>query len=195
MPLNILRLDASARKTGSVSRALTDRIIARHQGATLTIRDLSDSLPHVDETWIGANFTPADDRTDAQRETLALSDSLVDELAAADVLVIGLPIYNFGVPAGLKAWIDMVARVGRTFEYTAQGPRGLLVGKRAIVAVASGGTEMGSPIDFASGYIRHILGFLGIQDVTFVAADRLAVDPETTIKAANKAVDDLTLAA
>ncbi len=195
MALNILRLDASARKTGSVSRELTDRIIARHPGANVATRDLSDSLPHVDETWIGANFTPADSRSEAQRETLALSDQLVAEVAAADLLVIGLPIYNFGVPAGLKAWIDMVARAGVTFEYTETGPRGLLTGKRAIVALASGGTEMGSPIDFASGYIRHVLGFIGITDVTFVAADKLMIDAEASIGNAHQAIADLTVAA
>ena len=118
-----------------------------------------------------------------------------DEIKAADVVLIGLPIYNFGVPAALKAWIDLVARAGVTFRYTESGPVGLLAGKRAIVTVASGGTEAGSDIDFATPYIRHALKFIGITDVLFVKADRLAVNPEGTLKAAEKAVADLPVAA
>ena len=198
MSLNILRIDASARKEGSVSRDLNDKVIDRFASAdevSVTYRDLTEPLPFLDGDWIGANFTPADDRTDTQREKLALSDELIDEIKAADVVLIGLPIYNFGVPAALKAWIDLVARAGVTFRYTESGPVGLLAGKRAIVTVASGGTEAGSDIDFATPYIRHALKFIGITDVLFVKADRLAVDPQGTLKAAEKAVADLPVAA
>ena len=198
MSLNILRIDASARKEGSVSRDLNDKVIDRFASAdevSVTRRDLTEPLPFLDGDWIGANFTPADDRTDTQREKLALSDELIEEIKAADVVLIGLPIYNFGVPAALKAWIDLVARAGVTFRYTESGPVGLLTGKRAIITVASGGTEAGSDIDFATPYIRHALKFIGITDVLFVNADRLAVDPEGTLKAAEKAVADLPLAA
>ncbi|MDJ0824689.1 MAG: NAD(P)H-dependent oxidoreductase [Rhodobacter sp.] len=198
MTHHILRIDASARRTGSISRELNDRLIARFatEGETqVTTRDLTDALPQIDEAWIGANFTPEADRTDDQRARLALSDSLVAELEAADTLIIGLPIYNFGVPAALKAWIDLVARAGRTFRYTAEGPRGLLEGKRAIITVASGGTEMGSDIDFATGYLRHVLGFIGIEDVQFIRADRTAIDMEGTVRAAQDAVDAMPLAA
>ena len=106
MSLNILRIDASARKEGSVSRDLNDKVIDRFASAdevSVTHRDLTEPLPFLDGDWIGANFTPADDRTDRQREKLALSDELIDEIKAADVVLIGLPIYNFGVPAALKA--------------------------------------------------------------------------------------------
>ncbi len=198
MPLNILRVDASARKEGSVSRDLNDKVIDRFASAgdvAVTHRDLTAPLPFLDGEWIGANFTPADERTEAQREKLALSDTLIEEIKAADVVLIGLPIYNFGVPAALKAWIDLVARAGVTFRYTESGPVGLLTGKRAIITVASGGTEAGSDIDFATPYIRHALKFIGITDVLLVNADRLAVDPEGTLKAAEKAVADLPLAA
>lgn len=195
MALNILRIDGSARRNGSVSRELTDRILARYGEADVVTRDLADSVAHVDEEWIGANFTPADQRSDEQKRKLALSDTLVEELKAADLLVIGLPIYNFGVPAGVKAWVDMIARAGLTFAYSETGPRGLLTGKRAIVALASGGTEMGSDIDFASGYIEHVLGFVGITDVTFVAADRLMIDAEGSMEKAHKAISDLVAAA
>lgn len=191
MTNHILRIDASARRTGSVSRDLADRILSRFPDATVTTRDLSGGMPLIDESWVTANFTPADDRTKAQRETLALSDELIAEVTAADTLVIGLPIYNFGVPATLKAWVDQVARAGVTFRYTETGPEGLLTGKRAIVAVASGGTEAGSEIDFATGYIRHVLSFIGITEVDFVAADRLMLDPEATLKAAHAQVEAL----
>jgi FMN-dependent NADH-azoreductase len=196
MTHTILRIDASARREGSVSRELSDRIVARFgDDATVVTRDLAGGLPLIDETWVGANFTPADQRTEAQKDTLALSDTLIAELNAADTLVIGLPIYNFGVPATLKAWIDLVARAGVTFRYSETGPKGLLEGKRAIVAVASGGTEAGSAIDFATGYIRHVLGFIGITQVDFVTADRLMLDAEATLKSANAQVDGLSVAA
>ncbi|MEM9095084.1 MAG: NAD(P)H-dependent oxidoreductase [Pseudomonadota bacterium] len=192
----VLRIDASARHAGSVSRDLSDKIIARIEDADVTIRDLAASaLPQVDAAWIEANFTAESDRSAAQKATLAQSDALVAELKAADIVVIGLPIYNFGVPAALKAWIDLVARAGVTFAYSAEGPKGLLQGKRAIVAVASGGTEAGSEIDFATGYLRHFLGFLGITDVDFVAADRLMIDPEQTLTAAAAQVTALDFAA
>ncbi len=198
MTTNILRIDASARRTGSVSRELSDQIVARYDAAgdvSVTVRDLAGGVPLIDEDWVGANFTPADQRSDSQREKLALSDTLVGEVKAADVLVIGLPIYNFGVPAAFKAWIDQVARAGLTFKYSEYGPKGLLEGKRAIVAVASGGTEAGSEIDFATGYVRHVLGFIGIEDVVFVKADRMMLDAEATLKAARESVERLDIAA
>lgn len=165
----LLRIDASARKTGSASRALTDHLVATLAPRHLLTRDLAETpLPQIDETWVGANFTAPEERSDAQRARLAQSDALLAELQAADTLVIGLPVYNFGVPAALKAWVDLVARAGVSFRYTADGPEGLLTGKRAFVGFASGGTPLGSEIDHASDYLRFILGFLGITDVTFV---------------------------
>lgn len=169
---HILHLDASARHDGSLSRQLSAAIAARFPGAEITRRDLAAGLPFVDAAWVGATFTAPDARSEAQRAALAFSDTLVDELVAADILIIGTPIYNFGLPAVLKAWIDQIARVHRSFHYTATGPVGLLTGKRAIIGIASGGTQVGSEIDFASGYLRHILGFVGIDDVTVIAADQ-----------------------
>ncbi|MBL4628346.1 MAG: NAD(P)H-dependent oxidoreductase [Roseicyclus sp.] len=185
---HILRIDASARRDGSVSRDLTDQILGRLNATHVTTRDLTTSLPLIDEAWVGANFTPDDQRTPEQAEKLALSNQLVAEIQAADTLVIGLPIYNFGVPAALKAWIDLIARAGVTFQYTETGPVGLLDGKRAIVAVASGGTEAGSEMDFATGHLRLILNFIGITDVTFVTADRLMIDAEATLKSAHQQI-------
>ena len=196
MTTNILRIDGSARREGSVSRDLLDRITARFGTDTSVVtRDLANALPLINEEWVGANFTPADARTDAQNTALELSDSLIGEIKAADVLVIGLPVYNFGVPAALKAWIDQISRAGVTFQYTENGPEGLLTGKRAIVAMASGGTQMGSEIDFATGYLRFILGFIGITDVEFVNADRLAMDAEGSISDALAKVEALSIAA
>ena len=199
MPKQILRIDASARKSGSITRELNDTIVERFLAdgnTTVSVRDLADeALPQLTENWIGANFTKPEERSQDQKEALALSDSLIAEVNSADVLLIGLPIYNFGVPAALKAWVDLVARAGVTFKYSETGPVGLLEGKRAIVTVASGGTAMGSDIDFATGYIRHVLGFIGIKDVVFIAADQMAIDAETTLSAARDAVHTLDIAA
>jgi len=188
MTRTLLHIDTSARRSGSTSRDPSAQIVDRLAPETVLRRDLADALPLIDETWIGANFTPEDQRSDAQRAQMALSDELVAELKAADTLVIGLPIYNFSVPATLKAWIDMVARVGVTFRYTEAGPEGLLTGKRAILAVTSGGTPVGSEIDFATGYLRHVLGFIGITEIEIVAADRMNVDADAALKAANNAL-------
>lgn len=169
----ILHIDASARGAGSLSREIGAELVRRlaAPGAEIVHRDLAaDPPPFVHEAWVGANFTRADERSPAQREALAGSDALVDELVGADVLVLGVPVYNFGIPAVLKAWIDQVGRVGRTFRYTANGPEGLSGVGRAYLAVASGGTAVGSEIDFATPYLRHVLGFLGVEEVEIVAA-------------------------
>lgn len=191
---NILRIDASARREGSVTRDLTTKTVehlSEKSAVQITVRDLANSLPFVDEAWIGANFTPEANRNTEQRNKLALSDSLVKELEAADTVLMGLPIYNFGIPAALKAWVDLIARVGRTFRYTENGPIGLLEGKRVIILVASGGTPMGSDIDFATSYLRHALKFVGITDVTFIAADGLGAKAEIKIAEAIRAISAL----
>tara|TARA_R110000772_G_scaffold49100_1_gene112209 strand:+ start:2394 stop:2975 length:582 start_codon:yes stop_codon:yes gene_type:complete len=181
---SVLRIDASARKNASSSWALTDALIKKIASENLVVRDLAAGLPFVTEAWVGANFTDEADRSEDQKAALSLSDILVNELFAADTLVIGVPIYNFGVPAALKAWIDMIARARKTFHYTANGPEGLLTGKQAFIVIVSGGTQMGSEIDFATGYLRHILGFIGITDVTFIAADQQMVKGETAVSEA-----------
>ncbi|MEM7527607.1 MAG: NAD(P)H-dependent oxidoreductase [Pseudomonadota bacterium] len=170
----ILHIDASMRRDGSTSRALSAAVVERLGGRVIR-RDLADGLPLIDETWIGANFTPDEDRSDEQRAALTLSDKLIGEIEASDTLVIGVPVYNFGVPAAFKAWIDLVTRARRTFQYTEDGPVGLLSGKRAVIVVASGGTEVDSSIDFATPWLRHILGFIGITDVEVIPADRQMV--------------------
>jgi FMN-dependent NADH-azoreductase len=171
----VLRIDASARTQGSVSRELSETLAADLAGAEgeIVVRDLANDAPaFVDEAWVGANFTAPEERTDDQNQTLAASEALVAELEAADQIVIGVPVYNFSIPASLKAWIDMVARARRTFRYTDTGPEGLLTGKTAWLAVASGGTALGSDIDFATPYLKFILGFIGITDVRVIDATR-----------------------
>jgi FMN-dependent NADH-azoreductase len=194
-PLKVLEIAASGRNDGSVSRRLSADLIAaledRHGRIELTRRDLGKGLPFVDEAWINANFTPAEERNAEQRAALAESDALVAELKAADVLVIGTPIYNFGVPAALKAWVDMVARARLTFRYTENGPKGLLEGKKAYVIVASGGVPVDSAVDFATPYLRHALSFIGITDVDVIAADRLNSRQEESIDAARMRIAEL----
>jgi FMN-dependent NADH-azoreductase len=195
--LRILRVDASGRETGSVSRALADRVVARLStggpGAEIVRRDLSRTPPgFVDASWIDATFTPPGQRTESQRQALATSDELVTEVQRADVVVIATPVYNFGVPASLKAWVDMVARAGETFRYSDDGPVGLLHNKRAILVVASGGTALDGDTDFATPWLRHVLGFLGIHEVETVAADQLMLDPGAETRA-REAVDRLEL--
>ena len=194
-PLKILEVAASGRSEGSVSRMLSTDLIGaleeRHGNIELTRRDLNKGLPFVDEAWINANFTAPEERSAEQRATLAESDALVGELKAADVLVIGAPIYNFGVPAALKAWIDMVARARLTFRYTENGPKGLLEGKKAYIIIASGGVPVDSAVDFATPYLRHALAFIGITDVEVIAAEQLNSKAEESIDAARVRIAEL----
>ena len=187
MEQTILHIDSSARLDGSVTRDLSQDIVKKLDGSVIR-RDLRNPLPQITEDWVNANFTPADDRDAVQKDTLGLSDTLVAEIQQADVLVIGVPIYNFAIPTALKAWIDLICRAGLTFRYTANGPEGLMTGKRAIIALASGGTPAGSDWDFASNYLRHVLGFIGITDVQIIAADEVGSKADAAIAAAKEEV-------
>lgn len=195
----LLRVNASMRKQGSISRQLTDELIqslvASQPETQIVTRELTQGVSLVDEDWIGANFTGDDERSTAQKAKLAESDALVAELEAADTVVIGVPIYNFGVPAALKAWIDMVCRARRTFAYTENGPVGMLKNKKAYLVIASGGTDSGSDIDFATGYMRHVLGFIGIHDVTIVDGSGLMKDQDAALARARGQISGEELAA
>lgn len=188
---HILHIDASGRKTSSVSRQLSDQVIQKisNDQSTVTHRDVSQGLPFVDDLMIGAYFTQKAERNDHQNQAIALSDTIVKELMEADTVVIGIPIYNFSMPAGFKAWSDLAARVGETFKYTENGPEGLLEGKKAYIAVASGGTKIGSEIDFLTPWLRHFLGFIGIHDVEIVQAEALNSKGEKAIEEARSAID------
>ncbi|MDH3429090.1 MAG: NAD(P)H-dependent oxidoreductase [Gammaproteobacteria bacterium] len=198
-PLQILDLRASGRHQGSVSRLLSAELISalesRHGSVDVTVRDLARGVPFVDEAWINANFTSVDDRNPAQHEALAYSDQLIAELQDADVIVMGVPIYNFGVPAALKAWIDMIARARVTFRYTEHGPQGLLQGKKAYIVIASGGVAVGSKLDFATPYLRHALSFVGIDDIEFIAAEQLNNNHDESMDAARVRIAELVYTA
>ncbi|MBT8102277.1 MAG: NAD(P)H-dependent oxidoreductase [Gammaproteobacteria bacterium] len=192
---HVLEVNASGRIDNSASRALTRDLIAalddRYGNVQTVRRDLAHGVPFVDAEWIEANFTPDDARTETHRKALALSDSLVAELRNADVLIIGTPVYNFSIPAALKAWIDMIARARMTFRYTENGPKGLLEGKKAYLIVATGGVPVGSDMDFATPYLKHALAFVGITDVEIIAADRLNSQAEESMDAARAQIAEL----
>jgi FMN-dependent NADH-azoreductase len=193
--LNILEVSASGRRIDSISRKLTAELIdvleARFDSVSVKKRDLAEGMPLVDERWIAANFTADEERNTEQRKTLAASDALVAEIKAADILIIGSPIYNFGVPASLKAWIDMVARARLTFQYTANGPEGLMKNKKAYVVMTSGGVAVDSAVDFATPQLRQALQFIGITDIEVIAADQLNMAAEDSIDAARVRIADL----
>jgi FMN-dependent NADH-azoreductase len=142
-------------------------------------RDLNQSIAFVDEAWVGATFTPVENRTQEQINTLDFSTSLVSEFETAQTIVIGTPIYNFTIPASFKAWIDMICRVGLTFKYTETGPVGLLENKKIIIAIASGGVKIGSDYDFASPYLKQVFGFVGITDVPIIDSNAFDLDKDS----------------
>lgn len=172
----ILHINSSGRFSGSVTRDISTQLVTHLQqqkGAVSVQRDLAEGIPFIDENWITANFTDPEQRTEAQQNALRFSDELIAELEQASHVVIAAPIYNFSVPAVLKAWIDQVARARVTFRYTENGPEGLLKGKKAYLVIASGGVPLGSDIDFVSPYLHQVMQFLGIDDVTLVNANEL----------------------
>lgn len=197
--MNILQINASARRDGANSTRVANQITARLQaanpGATLTLRDLAVT-PHplLDEAALGALFTPAANRSPEQAARVALDDALIAEIQAHDTIVLGVPMYNFGVPVQLKSWIDAIARAGVTFRYTATGPEGLLTGKTVYVALARGGLYRDTPNDSQVPYLKSVLGFLGLTDVRFIYAEGLAMGPEAAAKGFAQAEVDLNAA-
>ena len=197
--MKILQINSSARVEGANSTRLantvTARLQAKHPGATVTVRDLAVT-PHpvLDAAALGALFTPSDQRTPEQAARVALDDALIAEVQAHDAIVLGVPMYNFGVPVQLKTWLDAIARAGVTFRYTANGPEGLIQGKKVFVAFARGGIYRDTPADSQTPYIQTILGFLGMTDVKYIHAEGLAMGPEAVDKAFTQAEDDLLAA-
>ena len=197
--MKILQINSSARVEGANSTRLantvTARLQAKHPGATVTVRDLAVT-PHpvLDAAALGALFTPADQRTPEQAARVALDDALIAEVPAHGAIVLGVPMYNFGVPVQLKSWLDAIARAGVTFRYTANGPEGLIQGKKVYVAFARGGIYRDTPADSQTPYIQTILGFLGMTDVKYIHAEGLAMGPEAVDKAFTQAEDDLLAA-
>lgn len=174
----LLHLNASPRGEYSISRQISAKLVehwlAKNPGGRVIERDLAKTkLSFVDLDWIMGAFSPADQHNESHKAALAISDELIGELLAADLVVIGTPMYNFAVPAVLKAWLDHVVRAGKTFSYTAEGPKGLAGGRKVVAAVASGGVYEGTPMEaynYEIPYLRHILGFIGISDVSFIQA-------------------------
>ena len=181
---SLLRIDSSAATSDSLTRQLGDEVMQRLQrdnpAMTVKHRDLANGLDFIDEQWVTANLTDPPERTGEQQARLAGSDELVAELAAADALLLTVPVYNFSVPAVLKAWIDQVCRAGLTFSYTDKGPVGLLTDRPVYLVMASGGTAFGSPADFATQYLAHIFSFIGITDIRPVYAERTAMDSKAS---------------
>lgn len=176
----LLKLDSSPMGERSVSRKLTgkfaDTWLKKHLDGRIVERDLTTlNLGVIDGLWVGAAYTPEASRTEDQAAALRVSDNLIAELQGADEYVFGVPMHNFGIPSTLKLWIDQISRVGKTFSYGAGGPKGLLTGKKATLLLATGGVyTQGSAmaaLDFVTPYLRAVLGFLGITDVTVIVAE------------------------
>jgi FMN-dependent NADH-azoreductase len=179
--MNILQVNSSARGDASISTRLASELVSRLAGPadTVTVRDLrAQPHPALDEAALGALFTPAEQRTPEQAARVALDDALIAEIQAADVVVLGVPMINFGIPAQLKNWIDAILRAKVTFQYTAEGPEGLLKGKKVYAVLARGGKYRESPADSQVPYLRQVLGFVGLTNVAFIYAEGLAMGPE-----------------
>lgn len=178
--MNILQINSSARDDNSQSTRLANAIVtslrATAPEATLTVRSLARTPhPALDEAALAALFTPAEERTPEQAARVALDDALIAEIQAADALVLGVPMYNFGVPVQLKNWIDAIARARVTFRYTENGPEGLLTGKKVYVALTRGGRYRDTAKDSQVPYLKTVLAFLGMTDVQFIYAEGLAM--------------------
>ena len=182
----LLQIKASISHDQGLSSQLANNFVAAyrtaHPEAKVLVREVAsggEPVPHLNGERFGAFITKSEERTDAQHAVVAYSDALIHELKRADIVVLGLPMYNFGVPSQLKAYFDHIARAGVTFKYTASGAVGLLTGKKVYVFAARGGLYAGTALDTQTGYVRDFLAFLGMQDVHFVYAEGLAVSPES----------------
>ncbi|MCJ8290413.1 MAG: NAD(P)H-dependent oxidoreductase [Crocinitomicaceae bacterium] len=194
--MRVLKINSSAAKEGSISRGQVDVIISKllavYPNAETIDRDLAySSLPFLNDTFLEA-ILHRGELSEEQQNVTRLSDDLVNELLGSDILVLGAPMYNFGIPACLKAYFDLIARAGKTFQYSEQGyPIGLVVNKKAIVVITTGGVPLGSPMDFSKNYISTFLNFLGIKDVEFVELDENISKYEEKMKIANEKLDSI----
>ena len=194
--MKILQINASARSEGANSTRLADALTARLKAispaAAVEVRDLArNPHPIIDEAALGALFTPAADRTPEQAARVALDDALIAQVQSADAIVLGVPMYNFGTPVQLKAWVDAIARAGVTFRYTESGPEGLLKGKRVYVALARGGRYRGTEADAQVPWLKTVLGFLGMTDIEFVYAEGLAMGEDSATRAFAEAQEQI----
>lgn len=181
--MNLLHISSSLfgadGKSSQLSRHFIEQFQAQNPGGKVTERDLAaNPVPHLDLTRLQANLTAPEQRTAEQQALASLADELIGELQTHDVLLLSVPMYNFGIPSTLKAWIDHVARAGVTFRYTATGPEGLLKNKKAYVMAARGGAYQGTAADTQTPYLKTFLGFVGIDDVTFIYAEKLNMNAD-----------------
>jgi FMN-dependent NADH-azoreductase len=189
----LLQLNSSIHNGSGQSSQLANGFVAafkaRHSNTQVIKRDLAGAgaIPHLTAERFGAFLTKPESRTATQHAEVAYSDALIDELRRADVIVLGLPLYNFGIPSSLKAYFDHVARAGITFKYTEKGPVGLLTGKKVYVLATRGGMYVGTPLDTQTSYVRDFLRFLGMNDVEFIYAEGLAISPESKAASLAKA--------
>lgn len=184
--MKILHLDSSARKAESVSRKLAADLVnkIKEDSDEVIYRDISGNIPFVAGIKGAGFIIPEEERTEDDKKLFKFSDELVDELLAADKIVISTPIYNFGPPAAVKAWFDMVARAGRTFKYEPTGPKGLVEGnKKVYLVVTSGGVPVGSPVDFCTPWFKQALNFLGISDIEIIDSSQLNINDDNLKKA------------
>lgn len=191
---NILFLKTSPKEEGSISTELGEYLVNKLTSvskSTVTKRQLDEEIPFINQQIINGLYVDDSQKTVEQKEALKLSDTIVEDVNNHDTIVISTPIYNFSAPAVLKAWADMVARVNKTFSYTENGPVGLLKDKKAYVVISSGGTKVGSEIDFFTPWMKHFLKFIGITDVEFIAADQLMSDDGTKLQLVKNQIDQL----
>ncbi|HJP51224.1 MAG: NAD(P)H-dependent oxidoreductase [Pseudomonadales bacterium] len=193
---NILVIKSSLMGEAGNSNTLVDVFLDEWQAAdkndVISIRDFfADPIPHLSGEQFVAFTIPEDERSEKQKHDVMLSDELVTEFLAADVLVLGVPMYNFGIPSSLKAYIDHISRVGKTFRYTADGPVGLAENKKAYVLGARGGFYLDTPKDTQTPYLKSILGLFGLNDVTFVVAEGLNISPAQKKKSMQEAKDKI----
>ncbi len=188
----LLQIRSSIFADNGQSSQLANRFIekwrAANPGGRVIVRDLAlDPIPHLDAARFGAFLAKPGEHTAEQAVVVSQSDALIEELKNADVVVLGLPMYNFGIPSTLKAYFDHIARGGVTFRYTDKGPVGLLTGKQVYVFAARGGLYAGTPKDTQTAYVREFFGFLGMTDIEFVYAEGLAISPESKAQSIGKA--------
>ncbi len=203
MASKILHIDSSARGEQSESKQLTSDFIRRwsliNPEDIIIQRDIvDDPLPHIDSFTLQSILTPEEERTPEQRKAVGKSDELIDEFLEADVLVLGVPMYNFTIPSTLKAWIDYITMPGRTFEYTAEGPKGLVSNKQVYILSTRGGVYGDGPMDHQTNYLKVLFSFLGIQDIHIIQAEGLNISPESRdlgIAAAHAQIKDTLRAA
>ncbi len=196
----ILNIISSPRGEASISNklsnAIIDKLLERDPSLIVKVKDLTKSpFPHLEESHLNAFFTPVEKHTEIDKIAIKHSDEAIKELMNADIIVLGAPMYNFGIPSTLKAWIDHIARAGITFKYTPDGPQGLVKGKKIYLAVATGGiysSGQSIPYDFVVPYLKTFLGFIGITDISVIRAEGLAI-PDIQEQALKNAIDNMII--